>query len=153
MDYLGLTSTEQIFAILTLDLDGEDLTVETVDGYGLIDDLTIALESQLPTWADVLATGKPVNQARLRSFAKYFCAGTLAVSAQVFVLKKATDGNNEGQRSDKDGWTFLSEKFLAKASGFMEDLLEDLELTPEVTLTPMVSLSTPDRDVIVDPRS
>lgn len=150
MDYLGLTTTEQIIAVLTID-EGEDLTIEQVDAYGLIDDLTIAL-AQLPTWADVLATGSPVNQARLRSFAKYFCAGTLAVTAQVFVLKKATDGNNEGQRSDKDGWEGLSEKFLARAEGFMADILDDLGLTPTVTRTPMVGVINPDRDVITEAR-
>lgn len=151
MDYLGLTTTEQILNVLTV--DEEDLSQEQIDGYGLIDDLTIDLVSQLPTWADVLATGSPVNQARLRSYAKYFCAGTLAVSAQVFVLKKATDGNNEGQRSDKDGWEFLSLKFLSKAQGFMDDLLEDLDLTPAVTVTPIIGRVIPDRDVITEPRS
>jgi hypothetical protein len=151
MDYLGLTTTEQILNVLTV--DEEDLSQEQIDGYGLIDDLTIDLVSQLPTWADVLATGSPVNQARLRSYAKYFCAGTLAVSAQVFVLKKATDGNNEGQRSDKDGWEFLSLKFLSKAQGFMDDLLDDLGLTPSVTITPIIGRVIPDRDVITEPRS
>ena len=152
MDYLGLTSTEQVIAVLTID-EGEDLTLEQVDAYGLVDDLTIALESQLPTWADVLASGSTVNQARLKAFAKYFCAGTLAVTAQVFVLKKATDGNNEGQRSDKDGWEGLSEKFLARASGLMADILDDLQLTPTVTRTPLVGVVNPDRDVITQPRT
>ena len=151
MDYLGLTTTEQILNVLTV--DEEDLSQDQIDGYGLIDDLTIDLVSQLPTWADVLATGSPVNQARLRSYAKYFCAGTLAVSAQVFVLKKATDGNNEGQRSDKDGWEFLSLKFLSKAQAFMDDLLDDLGLTPSVTITPIIGRVIPDRDVITEPRS
>lgn len=151
MDYLGLTTTEQILAVLTV--DDTDLEAEQVDGYGLEDDLLIALESQLPTWQTVLAEGSKVNQARLRSFAKYFCAGTIAVSAQIFVLKKDTDGNNEGQRSDKDGWGFLSEKLLARAQAFLDDLLEAEGLVPETTALSYVGVINPSRDVIVEPRS
>lgn len=151
MAYLDLTTNEQILAVLTIDETSLDDTM--LAGYGLEDDLLIALEGTLPTWKQVMVEGSKVNQARLRSFAKYFCAGTVAVSAQVFVLKKDTDGNNEGQRSDKDGWAFLSDKLLARAQTFLDDLLADLELEPAAPVLSFVSVASPARDVITQPRS
>lgn len=152
MAYLDLTTTEQIRAVMAAEF--EDIEDETIEAQNLDDDLLIALGSALPTWAAVLADDtKPVNQARLRVFAKYFCAGTVGFMAQAIYLKKSTDGNNESGRSDKDGWTFVAQGFLNKAKEHMDAILADLGLTPAPTAFSFVSRVPPDRDPITTPRS
>lgn len=150
MDYLGLTSTEQIRSVLTV--SEADLPDRVIDGFGLADDLGALLDKALPTWEVLLAAGGK-NARLLKLIGKYFCAGTLAGTAQVFVLKKNTDGSNEGQRSDKDGWLWMSAHFLGKADEALGDILDDLGLTPEVVLPFRVFTRViPDRDPVTTPR-
>lgn len=150
MDYLGLTSTEQIRAVLTV--SEADLPDRVIDGFGLDDDLGALLDKALPTWEAMLAAGGK-NARLLRLIGKYYCAGTLAGTAQVFVLKKQTDGSNEGQRSDKDGWLWMSVLFLGKADDALDEILDDLGLTPEVVLPNRVFTRViPDRDPVTTPR-
>ncbi len=152
MAYLDLTTTDQIRAVMAAEF--EDIEDETIEAQGLDDDLLVALGSRLPGWADVLAdASKPVNQARLRLFAKYFCAGTVGFMAQAIYLKKSTDGNNESGRSDKDGWAFVSQGFLDKASGYIDAILEDLGQAPVLTPVTIIGRVIPDRDPITTPRS
>lgn len=152
MPYLDLTTTAQIHAIMAAEL--EDIEEATIEAQGLDDDLLVALTSALPTWAAVRDDDtKPANQARLRIFAKYFCAGTVTFMAQVIYLKKSTDGNNESGRSDKDGWGFIAQGFMAKATEAMDGLLEDLGLAPEATPLSIIGRVIPDRDPITEPRS
>lgn len=150
MAYLNLTTTAQIRAVLTV--QEEDLDDEVIEGYGLEDDLSVALEASLPTWSAVTEAGG-INATRLRLFAKYFCAGTVAKMAQAFVLKKSTDGSNEGQRSDADGWAWMAESLLADANKQMGAILDSLELSVPATPFSVIGVSTPDRDVITTPRS
>lgn len=150
MDYLGLTSTGQIRSVLTV--SEADLPDRVIDGFGLADDLGALLDKALPTWEVLLAAGGK-NARLLRLIGKYYCAGTLAGTAQVFVLKKKTDGSNEGQRSDKDGWLWMSAHFLGKADEALDDILDDQGLTPEAVLPNRVFLRvTPDRDPITTGR-
>jgi hypothetical protein len=154
MAYFDLTTTEQILAVLTV--DDSDLEAATVEAQNLDDDLGIALDKALPNvdWEDLVTTGTPKQARLLRLVAKYFCAGTVAGMAQVFVLKKVTDGSNEGQRSDKDGWAFMSDTLLGKANGYLSDLIDDLQLTPAVGMNfTLFSRVIPERDPITTPRS
>lgn len=152
MEYFGLTTSKQIQSVLTV--SDEDLPLGVIDDINLDDDLLVALSKALPTWAAVQADEtKPANQARLRLFAKYFCAATLAGAAQVFVLKKASDGSNEGQRSDKDGWAFLAQGFFAKASAAMAEINDDLGNAPVLVIPTLIGRVIPDRDVITQPRA
>jgi hypothetical protein len=151
MPYLDLTSTAQIRAVLTV--SETDLPDEVIDGYGLEDDLGNFLDKQLPVWPQLLADNG-ANARRLRMAAKYYCAGTIARMAQIFVLKKDTDGSNEGQRSDKDGWAWVSASLLGQADGCITEIKDDLKLSPEVAMPfTVVSRGTPDRDPITTPRS
>lgn len=150
MDYLGLTSTEQIRAVLTV--SEADLPDRVIDAFGLADDLGALLDKALPTWEAILAAGGK-NGRLLKLIGKYYCAGTLAGTAQVFVLKKQTDGSNEGQRSDKDGWLWMSGHFLGKADEALDEILDDLGMLPEVVLPNRVfARVVPDRDPITTPR-
>lgn len=152
MAYFDLTTSEQILRVLAV--GDADMTVETLDAQGLDDDLGAALDAALPTWEVIKDdVSKPANQRRLRLFAKYFCAGTVAVTAQVFILKKITDGSNEGQRSDKDGWAFLSASFLAKAQVYLDQINDDLGTSVPTTPFSVISRVIPDRDPIVQPRA
>lgn len=156
MPYFDLTSTAQILAVLTV--DDTDIDAEKIEAQGLDDDLGAQLDEALPdVWSGIAdGTGAEASDARLRKLklvAKYFCAGTVARMAQVFILKKDTDGSNEGQRSDKDGWLWMSERLLETANKHLADLLKDLELTPETTMPyRMFVRVTPDRDPVTEPR-
>lgn len=152
MDYLGLTTTEQIRAVLTVSED--DLPDEVIDGFGIADDAEEVLDSSVPTWQVIMQDPASKNARRLRLFAKYFCAGTLAVVAQNFILKKSTDGSNEGQRSDKDGFAWMAPALLGKANGYIGLIQDDLGTTPIVAEPfSIMSRVPPDRDVITEPRS
>lgn len=155
--YFNLTSTPQILAVLTV--DDTDIDGEKIEAQGLDDDLGAQLDAALPgVWEGISnETGNKYTPARLRKLrlvAKYFCAATVARMAQVFILKKDTDGSNEGQRSDKDGWLWMSDRLMETANGHLKDLLTDLELVP-ATAAPfqMFVRVTPERDPITTPRA
>lgn len=151
MPFLDLTSTVQIRAVLTV--SETDLPDEVIEGYALDDDLANRLEKDLPTWVEILAAGGS-NARRLRLAAKYFCAGTVARMAQIFVLKKDTDGSNEGQRSDKDGWMWVSTSLLGQADGYINEIKDDLGV-PQAEAKPYTVFARviPTRDPITTPRS
>lgn len=152
MAYFELTSIDQIRSVLTV--SAADLPDRVILGYALEDDLGAMFDKALPDlWEPLIAGGTPAQQRKLKLVAKYFCAGTLAKTAQVFVLKKFTDGSNEGQRSDKDGWLWMSERLLGQAAATLDELIDEL-LPPEPSVMPysQVSVSIPDRDPITTPR-
>lgn len=142
-----LYTNDQVRAILTV--SSADLTDKTLELYGLDDDLCIYLDKHIPEWESIT----DVKHIRLlKVFAKYYCASVTALTAPVFILKKMSDGNNEGQRSDKDGFRWLAEELKAKADEVLADLLEDLGLEVTTNLS-LVGISSPARDVITDPRT
>lgn len=151
MAYFDLTSVAQIRAVLTV--SDADLPDEVIEGYAVDDDLGNKLDKELPTWAEIIEAGG-ANARRLRLAAKYFCAGTIARMAQVFVLKKDTDGSNEGQRSDKDGWMWISASLLGQAEGYFSEVKEDLKL-PQADAKRFTVFGgiSPTRDPITTPRS
>jgi hypothetical protein len=157
MPYFDLTSTAQILAVLTV--DDTDIDAEKIEAQGLDDDLGAQLDEALPgIWSGIAdGTGTEFTverQRKLKLAAKYFCAGTVARMAQVFILKKDTDGSNEGQRSDKDGWLWMSQRLLETANKHMGDLLKDLKLVaPTAMPYQMFVRVVPDRDPITEPRA
>ncbi|QBJ04567.1 hypothetical protein HOV23_gp007 [Pseudomonas phage Lana] len=157
MPYFDLTSTAQILAVLTV--DDTDIDAEKIEAQGLDDDLGAQLDKALPgVWegiADGTGTGASTSRLRkLKLVAKYFCAGTVARMAQVFILKKDTDGSNEGQRSDKDGWLWMSDRLMETANDHLRDLLKDLDLVPATAMPyTMFARVIPERDPITEPRA
>ena len=152
MAYFELTSMDQIRSVLTV--SQTDLPDAVIQGYALEDDLGAMFDKALPDlWEPLIVAGTPAQQRKLKLVAKYFCAGTVAKTAQVFVLKKITDGSNEGQRSDKDGWLWMSERLLGQAAEVLDELIDEL-LPPEPNVMPYTQFSgvTPDRDPITTPR-
>lgn len=142
-----LVDLNQIRAVLTV--SPADLPDSVLQGFGLEDELEDVLDSKLPSWSE---TDNPKHQRKLRLFSKYKCAASIALMAPVFILKKMTDGSNEGQRMDKDGLRWLAEELQGKADALMDELLDDLGQQRTVTAIDLVGVSTPQRDPITEPR-
>lgn len=128
-----------------------DLPDSTIQGYGLEDDLGVVLDKFIPDWEDLdeLVDAKFVRKIKI--YVKYKAASLVAVTAPVFILKKMTDGNNEGQRSDKDGFLWLKDDLNARAQEALDDILDELGVITSSTFT-LTSVVTPARDVITEPR-
>lgn len=135
----------------TLTTSESNLPDEVLDDYGLDDILSENLDKLVVGWQ----TASTERAERLlRLYSRYFCAGTVAITAQVFILKKETDGSNEGQRSDKDGFAFLAQAMFNQAGAYLSELLDEMGLPqPEAVVPVLFSRSIPDRDPIVEPRS
>lgn len=144
---LSLTSYSQIRGVITV--SERDLPDEVLQAMALEDDLEADLLEWLPEWESL---SDVAEAQRLRLFAKYFCAGNVADMAQVFVLKKDTDGSNEGQRSDVDGFKELAQVLKAKAQMHKAALANMLGIQVSRTYS-QVSVSSPARDVITEARA
>jgi hypothetical protein len=151
MSLLELTSFAQIRGVLTV--SSADLPDATLAGYGLEDDLQVELESWLANWQAITSGADEQRKRLLRLWAKYYCAAVVASTASVFVLKKVSDGANEGQRSDTEGFAHIKQEMLDKAAGFkrqLEKLINPLVVTDTMTFTSRV---IPGRDPITQARS
>lgn len=142
-----LVDLNQIRAVLTV--SPADLPDSVLMSFGFEDELEDALDSKLPSWSE---TDNPKHQRKLRLYSKYFCAATVATTAPVFILKKTTDGSNEGQRSDKDGFRWLAEELQGKADAVMDELLDELGEQRTIEPIQLVGVSSPQRDPITEPR-
>ena len=168
MSYHGLTTNSQIRSVLTV--SEADLPDEMLSAYGIEDDLAVDLDGWVPIWETIVTEGTPleavegepappatdaekVKQLRLlRLYSKYFCASVVAATAPVFVLTKMTDGSNEGQRSDADGFLWLSQNLRTKANQHKLNLLEALEQPVQVETMTLISRVRPARDPVTQPR-
>lgn len=126
-----------------------DLPDEVLMQYGLEDELEDVLDKKLPTWVDL---SERTHVRKLRMYAKYYCASVVARQAPVFILKKMTDGANEGQRSDRDGFRWLADELSGRAAAILDDLLDDLGLNEESDPISLVGRVIPLRDPITEPR-
>lgn len=142
-----LLRLDQVRSVLTV--SPVDLPDEVLEGYGLEDDLAADLDARLPSWETLNDSS---HLRSLRMFVKYRAAALIAVTAPIFVLKKSTDGSNEGQRSDRDGFLWLAENLNARANAILSELLEELGEDVEVEPFELVGKSTPARDPITEPR-
>lgn len=153
----GLTSFDQIRGILTV--SEADLPNEALSPYGLDDDLADNLEGWLPMWATYVdMDDNPQVSRALRLYAKYYCASLVAITAQAFMLKQYTDGENAGQRSDKDGFSSFAAALSDRAAGYRRRILALLEEDPDDTsyldgLPSLITVSSPTRDVVKEGRS
>lgn len=137
----------QIRSVLTV--SEADLPNEVLIGFGLEDEVADVLDRLVPTWAEII---DPKQLRKLRLYSKYKAAAIVAVMAPVFILKKMTDGSNEGQRSDRDGFRWLAEDLGKRADAIMDELLEDLGLAVTVEPFELVGRVIPERDPITEPR-
>lgn len=134
-------------AVLTV--SESELPDSLLQSFHVEDDVEVELDRRVPAWASL---SDPKQVRLLRLFAKYVAGSQVATTASVFILKKETDGNNEGQRSDKDGFAYISASLRAKAETALADLLA---LVGDEPVDPMSLLDRvqPLRDIITEPRS
>lgn len=142
-----LLQLNQVRGILTV--SSADLPDEILADYGLEDDLEAILDKKLETWRE-LSELKHLRSLRL--FVKYKAASLVALTAPVFVMKKMSDGANEGQRSDRDGFLWLSQSLSDRADSVMDELLGELGEDISVGMISLVGKSEPTRDPITEPR-
>ncbi len=142
-----LLDVQQVRNILTV--SEEDLPDSVLVGYGLEDDLSADLDKKLENW-QALTEAKHLRSLRL--YVKYKASAIVALTAPIFVLKKNTDGSNEGQRSDRDGYLWLANSLNGRADTVMTELKEDLGANDSVVGMELVGKSTPARDPITQPR-
>ena len=148
MDISDLLDLDQVRAVLTV--SEADLPDETLEDYGLEDEMEDILDRRLPAWSGITS---PRLQRKLRIFTKYKAAATIALMAPVFLLKKMTDGANEGQRSDKDGFRWLAEELNGRAEEAIADILEEMGEELVYGIGNLVGKSEPLRDPITEPRT
>lgn len=132
-----------------LTVSESDLPDHILEDYGLEDEIAILLDKFVPDWESLDEAVDSKTIRKLRVYTKYKAAAIVAVTAPVFILKKSTDGNNEGQRSDRDGFRWLADELNAKADKVMADILEEDVSSYLFSLTSAVS---PSRDVITEAR-
>lgn len=148
MEIQQLIDYATLRAVLTV--SDSELPDDLLQSFHVEDDVAVELDTRLPDWSEI----EDEKQLRLlRLFVKYAAGALVATTASVFILKKETDGNNEGQRSDKDGFAYISVSLRAKADAAMNKLLDMLSLTPETATVSLLDRSSPNRDIITEPRS
>jgi hypothetical protein len=132
-----------------LTISDSNLPDSVIENYGLEDEIGAFLDKVIPDWFDI-ETGRPLRL--LRIFIKYKAAAIIAATAPIFVLKKETDGNNEGQRSDRDGFLWVADRMAAKANEALTELMDELEIERPGGIFDLVGKVEPLRDVILTPR-
>lgn len=147
MTVLNLTTFDQIRGVLTV--SPADLPDSVLASYGLEDDLGADLDAWAAGWSSVV---DPAQGRLLRLYAKYFCAGTVAKTAQVFVLTKKSDGSNEGQRSDSEGFLWMAESLLSRAAAIKSQLLDLIGGSEPGAWVSVTGVVRPARDPITEPR-
>ncbi len=147
MEVQQLIDYATLRAVLTV--SESELPDSVLQSFHVEDDVASELDERVPGWANT-ADGKQLRQLRL--FAKYAAGAQIATTASVFILKKETDGNNEGQRSDKDGFAYISVKLREKAESALLKLLALKGTAPAAGTTALLDRSPPNRDVITEPR-
>lgn len=147
MDISDLLDLDQVRAVLTV--SEADLPDDVMEDFGLEDEIEDILDDRVPKWSEIVL---PKLQRKLRVFVKYKAAATVALMAPVFVLKKMTDGANEGQRSDRDGFRWIAEELDVKAEKALAGLLEELDVEVFSGYSELVGVVNPLRDPITEPR-
>lgn len=148
---LDLTSFEQIRGVLTV--SPADLPDEVLQAYSLEDDLMVALTEWLTEWEDVQASGTARQKLLLKLYSKYRCAALVAASGQNFTLKKFTDGANEGQRSDTEGFQKLRDHMESRASSYKKKLEDELSTALSTPNRTIMGVASPTRNPVSEGRT
>ena len=147
MTVLDLTTFDQIRGVLTV--SPADLPDSVLASYALEDDLGADLDAWATGWSSVV---DPAQSRLLRLYAKYFCAGTVAKTAQVFVLTKKSDGSNEGQRSDSEGFLWMAESLLSRAAAIKSQFLDLIGGSEPGAWVSVTGVVRPVRDPVTESR-
>ncbi len=134
-------------AVLTV--SESELPESVLCSYNVEDDVTVELNRRVTGWQDIAEDDQLLC---LRLFAKYFAASVVATTASIFVLKKETDGNNEAQRSDKDGFAYIAPALREKAEAALRMLFDLQGVESETAAPALLDRVVPTRDIITQAR-
>lgn len=151
MTVLDLTSFDQIRGVLAV--SPNDLPNEILTPYGLQDDLEVDLDGWVENWQEIRDTGEKRQQSMLKLYAKYRCAAWVAAAGQNFMFTRFTDGANEGQRSDAEGFEKLQRHMESRAAYYREQLEQSLSEAYTATRATLFGRATPARDPVTEGRS
>lgn len=151
MTVLDLTSFDQIRGVLAV--SPNDLPNEILEPYGLEEDLEVDLSGWVGDWQRIRDSGAARQQMMLKLYAKYRCAAWVAAAGQNFMFTRFTDGANEGQRSDAEGFEKLKNHMESRAASYREQLEESLSPTYSASRTTLFGRVTPGRDPVTEGRS
>lgn len=149
MDILGLTNFQQVRGVLTVSV--RDVPDSVLENYDLASDLDVDLESWLGDYASKLA-GDPSLEKLVKLYAKYRCAAWLAASGQNFIYTQMSDGTNQAQRSDTEGFQALRLHLEGRARHYQEKSQEKLNEQATTSLT-LFGRAVPARDPVTETRS
>jgi hypothetical protein len=149
MDILGLTSSNQIRGVLTVSV--RDLPDSVVEDYDLATDLEVDLEGWLGDYTTTLA-GDAALAKLVKLYAKYRCAAWLAASGQNFLYTQMSDGTNQAQRSDTEGFQTLRLHLESRALFYRQKADEQRSEATAANVT-LLGRATPTRDPVTETRS
>lgn len=149
MDILGLTTFDQVRGVLTVSV--RDLPDSVLQNYGLEDDLDVDLSSWLEDYTTKVADSPRIAKL-VNLYAKYRCAAWLAASGQNFIYTQMSDGTNQAQRSDTEGFQALRIHLESRALHYREKVQEELS-EESVVVAPLFGRVSPTRDPVTEPRS
>lgn len=154
-DILGIVSFATLRATVGMsEADADDAVVSSLN---LQDEVEISLQGWLPdysaiiadTWSGGTAEQRDFILIRLKAWTKYFAAATLAVSAPGLLLRRLTDGENEGQRFDNVKPEQIADRLFAKASDFREAIENELDTEEAAATFSMFGVVSPNYDPVV----
>lgn len=149
MEILGLTTFNQVRGVLTISV--RDLPDAVLQDYGLEDDLDVDLDSWLGDYA-AKTDGNPKLLKLVKLYAKYRCAAWLAASGQNFIYTQMSDGTNQAQRSDTEGFQKLRVHLESRANDYREKIQIELSQASSVSV-PVFGRVAPTRNPVTEPRS
>lgn len=148
---LELTTFDQIRGVLTV--SSADLPDSVLLAYSLEDDLQVDMERWLSEWQAVRDGTEARQKTLLRLYAKYRCAALVAASGQNFTLQRFTDGSNEGQRSDIEGFQLLRAHMESRAASYREELEGVLSTSLSSEPVAIMGVASPNRNPVTEGRS
>lgn len=149
MGILGLTNFQQVRGVLTVSV--RDLPDSVLENYDLASDLDVDLEGWLGDYASKIAADASLEKL-VKLYAKYRCASWLAASGQNFIYTQMSDGTNQAQRSDTEGFQALRLHLEGRARHYQQKAQEKLNEQVSSTLT-IFGRATPSRDPVTETRS
>lgn len=157
-DILKLTTTEAVRT--TLGLTEEELSDEVMAEFDLesvIDLEVMNTDCITDSIRDIIVAGKPptaVSNLRrrylsLKEFARYFCAYTVAMSGDMAMFSKISDGQNELQRAtpsiDK-----ITDRLLSEANRHRANICDTYSTSTSDT-SGLFGKVSPDYDPVIGP--
>ncbi len=153
-DILGVVSYDTVRALLGLTL--EDVDDTALSSFLVEQDVTLDLLKWFPDYTTVLDSSYPdqsklaLLELSLNAYIKYYSAWIVSFALEGMMLKKLTDGENEGQRSDKINYQQIRDNLRIKAELLKKDISEAVAPDISVSQLSLFSVVTPSYDPVTN---